>query len=62
VSLLALTAIYGMYLLATGGIKREQSTTETDADGSTRTTVEREYFGVNSPISAIVKLFRSTTP
>lgn len=57
VGILALTAIYGMYLLATGGVKRERSTTETSTDGTTKTTTETEYFGVDSPLSALLKIF-----
>ncbi|MBV1855150.1 hypothetical protein [Catellatospora tritici] len=59
VAMLALTSIYGMYLLATGGVKRTRTTQETRPDGSTSSSTETEYYSVEGPLASLVRLFRS---
>jgi len=56
VAILAIVALYGLYLWRTGGVARSEKTAERKADG---TVIEREiveYASVDSPLTAITKL------
>jgi len=57
VGLLALVSVYGMYLLATGGISKQTITTRQNENGETSTVVETEYHSVAEPLKAITGLF-----
>ena len=57
VGLLAIIAMYGMYLKTTGGKKSEEAVTRRAADGSFETVTRTDYYGSTGPLSAITGLF-----
>jgi hypothetical protein len=57
VGVIAIVAIYGMYLIATGSIKSTTRTTIRRPDRTLEETETVEYAGPQGPLSAIVKLF-----
>jgi hypothetical protein len=57
VGLVALTAMYGMYLAATGGRRKETYTVRQKPDGTFEKTVVIEYAGVAEALSMVAKLF-----
>lgn len=57
IGMLAIVAMYGMYLLATGGVAEEESTVELDENGKFQLTTKKTYREPTGPLSAIVKLF-----
>jgi hypothetical protein len=62
IGLLALVAMYGMYLWRTGGVRRSEKTVERKADGSLVEHDIVEYTGPSAPLQAIVSLFKNTVP
>ncbi|WP_406053739.1 hypothetical protein [Kribbella sp. NBC_00889] len=57
VALIAITVAYGMYLLATRGIKRRLKVKRHNPDGSIDEIEEVEYETPDAPLRAITKLF-----
>jgi hypothetical protein len=57
VGMLAIVAMYGMYLQATGGKKTEEIVRRKLADGSFETVKRTTYYGPSGPLSAITGLF-----
>jgi hypothetical protein len=57
VTLLALIALYGMYLRATGGKKITTHTAKRNADGSFEETIVNEYESPVGVMSLVTKLF-----
>jgi hypothetical protein len=55
--LIAMTSMYAMYLLTTGGRKKSTSTIEHRADGSFVEKKTEEWFAPTGPLQAIVALF-----
>lgn len=58
---LAIVAMYGMYLVVTGGVRKREAVVERGPDGTLRETTTTEYFGPAGPLSAVVNLFRGGT-
>lgn len=56
--LLAIVAMYSLYLLATGGKKREQTIVERRQDGTLIETTTKDYYGSTGPLSQAVNLLR----
>jgi hypothetical protein len=56
-AILAIVAMYGMYLLATGGVKTSEKTSTRKADGSIETKEKKVYASPTEPLRAIVDLF-----
>ena len=59
VAILAIVAMYGMYLVATGGVKKEEFTVLRRPDGTLEKRMVKEYFGPEGPLANVVKLFAS---
>jgi hypothetical protein len=55
--LLALIAMYGMYLKTTGGKRSETRTIERASDGTFKETTKTIYEGPMAPLSMVAKLF-----
>lgn len=58
VAALAIVCMYGLHLLATGGIKKSEKTIIRNPDGSFKITETTEYLDPGRPFGAIVELFR----
>jgi hypothetical protein len=58
--ILAIVVMYGLYLCATGGKKREKRVVERTEKGRLKETTEIEYYSATSPLTAITQLFRQT--
>jgi len=56
IGILAMVAMYGMYLLATGGVQRSEETRKTSADGSSSERKVVEFVGPSGPLSKVVDL------
>ncbi|MFI7672149.1 hypothetical protein [Actinophytocola sp. NPDC049390] len=62
VGIIAVVVMYGMYLLATGGIKRSEKTTTRKPDGTFSEREKIEYADPSRPLSAIANIFRQNNP
>jgi hypothetical protein len=58
IGILAIAAMYGMWLLATGGVKRNVERTVRSADGSETKERETVYYPPDGPLRAVVDVFR----
>lgn len=58
-AVLAIVALYGMYLVVTGGIKKAETVVQRNPDGSFQERRTVEYFGPSSPLASLVNLFKS---
>ena len=56
--LLTLIAMYGMYLLATGGVAEHEKVTVLRDDGTFETKEKVKYFSAVGPLSTVFNLFR----
>jgi len=56
IGILAMVAMYGMYLLATGGIAQSETTTERRADGSYTEIARTAYHAPSGPLGMLVKM------
>jgi hypothetical protein len=61
-SILAIVAIYGMYLLATGGKLKEEEIEETQPDGSKKKIHRTIYAPPTAPLQAIVDVISKHIP
>jgi|PlaIllAssembly_1097288.scaffolds.fasta_scaffold343541_1 hypothetical protein len=57
VGIIAIVAMYGMYLIATGGVKKRIRTTTRKPDGTLEEKETKEIVGPEGPLSLITKLF-----
>jgi hypothetical protein len=55
--ILAIVAMYGMYLYTTGGVKTKVIARKSREDGSEEYTERTEYWGPSGPLSKVVQLF-----
>ena len=62
VALLALVALYGMYLIVTKGRRKEKRVVTRKPDGSFEETHEIEYHSPDGPLSVVTKLFKKPLP
>jgi hypothetical protein len=62
VALICIAAMYGLYLLRTGGIKRSERTTIRKPDGSFEEKVKIEYADPVGPAAALSRLLRRMLP
>lgn len=54
--ILAIVAMYGMYLVVTGGVSKTKHVTKRKADGSIEESDEVNYFSATGPLGAIVSI------
>jgi hypothetical protein len=59
-AILATVVMYGLYLLATGGKKREKRVVERTEQGRFKETTETEYYNAARPLASIAQLFRQS--
>jgi hypothetical protein len=57
-TILATVAMYGMYLLATGGIKQTKTTTVRGKNGRYSTSIATDYVGFAEPVKALATLLK----
>jgi len=62
IGMLAVVAMYGMYLHTTGGKKSEEIVRRKTADGSFETVKRATYYDPKGPLSAITGLFTKGAP
>jgi hypothetical protein len=62
VGIIATAAMYGLYLLRTGGIKRSERTTIRREDGTFEESEKLEYTDPNGPLAALSRLLSRITP
>jgi hypothetical protein len=58
VAAMAAVAMYGMYLVATGGVKKTVTIVERSPNGTLRERTTTEYFGPTGPLSALIGILR----
>jgi hypothetical protein len=58
VGILAIVAMYGMYLLTTGGVKRSETVVKRTPDGGLEERKLTEFFGPAGPLSEVAKVLR----
>jgi hypothetical protein len=56
-AIIAIVVMYGMYLVATGGVMKSEERTTRKADGSIETVKTTEYAGPTGPLQAVASLF-----
>jgi hypothetical protein len=59
---LATVTMYGMYLVATGGVKKREKVTVRKPDGTLEERETKEYYGPGGPLSKLVSIFRIGQP
>jgi hypothetical protein len=62
VGIICVAAMYGLYLLRTGGIKRSERTTIRRKDGSLEESEIMEYSDPSGPLSALARLLDRISP
>lgn len=61
VGILAIVAMYGMFLYATKGVKTKTVTYKTREDGTEEYTEQTEYWAPSAPLAMIIQLSTSST-